>query len=51
MLVAGGGAVSYLLWAQDKTLNTVRVESIGTPKIGGSWTVQDDMAKVRALKN
>jgi hypothetical protein len=46
IVVAGGGAVVWFLYTQDKALNTVRVESIGTPDIGGPWSLINDQGKV-----
>ena len=47
LVVVGGATVAYLLWNQERALNTVRMDSIGTPKIGGPWSLTNDQGKVR----
>lgn len=47
MTLVGGGSLVYFLYEQDKQLNTIRTESIGTPLIGGPWSLIDDKGEVR----
>lgn len=50
LLVVGGAAVIYYRYQQDKLQNTIRIETIGTPLLGGPFNLVDDTGKVsRAL--
>lgn len=46
LLVVGGAAVVYYRYQQDKLQNTIRVETIGTPLLGGPFNLVDDTGKV-----
>lgn len=45
LLLVGGGAVGYFRYQQDKQQNSVKVETMGTPMLGGSWSLIDDNGK------
>ena len=42
LIFVGGGAVIYYRYQQDKLQNTVRVETIGKPLLGGPFNLTDD---------
>jgi hypothetical protein len=48
LIVVGGGAVLYFRYQQDKQQNTIRIETIGTPLLGGPFSLIDDNGKVRS---
>jgi len=45
LIFVGGAAVLYYRYQQDKQQNTIRVETIGTPLLGGPFSLIDDNGK------
>lgn len=45
LIIVGGAAVVYFRYQQDKLQNTVRVETIGKPLLGGPFNLIDDSGK------